>query len=115
MNQQFVSVTEARAKLKDLVDLVVSGKSRVVLVRESKPEVVLVRYSDISQSEETETREWQKRFDRLLREGRKAGRRWAKKQGIDLKKVTEDELYDLIDKTAGRHCCCCGSLRKHRS
>lgn len=101
MNQQFVSVTDARANLKQLMDLVVAGKSRVVLVRESIPQVVLVRYSDIVESEEREDKEWQVRFDRLLKEGKKAGRKWAKEQGIDLKKVTEEELYDLIDKTPG--------------
>lgn len=103
MQQQFVSVTEARANLKQLVDTVIAGKSQVVLVRESKPEVALVRYSDMIQSEELETKEWQKRFKRLLREGRKAGRRWAKEHGVDLKKITEEELYELIDKTTGRH------------
>lgn len=101
MNQQFVSVTDARANLKWLVDLVVAGKSRVVLVRDSQPQVALVRYSDMLQSDEAETKEWQTRFDRLLKEGKKAGRKWAKERGIDLKKVTEEELYDLIDKTAG--------------
>lgn len=100
MNQQFVSVTEARANLKQLVDLVVSGKSRVVLVRESKPQVALVRYADMDIAEEESQREWQKRFTQALREGRKYGRQWAKKQGIDLKKVTEEELYELIEKTA---------------
>lgn len=103
MNQTFVSVTEARANLKQLIDLVVAGKTRVVLVRESKPEVTLVRYDDLIAREEISEKEWQKRFDRLLREGKKAGRRWAKENGIDLKKVTENELYDLIDKTTGRH------------
>jgi len=98
MNQQFVSVTEARANLKRLVDLVVSGKSRVVLVRESKPELALVRYDDMIEREEMSEREWQKRWDRIFREGKKAGQKWAKKQGIDLKKVTEEELYEFIDK-----------------
>ena len=101
MMQQFVSVTEARARLKELMDIVATGKTRVVLVRESKPEFVLVRYDDVVRSEEAETKEWQERFRRALKEGRKFGRRWAKEQGIDLKKVTEEELYDLIEKTAG--------------
>ena len=45
MIQQFVSVTEARSRWKELVDLVVSGKAYVVLVRRSKPVVVMMPYS----------------------------------------------------------------------
>lgn len=96
MNQQFVSVTEARPKLKQLMDLVVSGKSRVILVRDSKPQVALVRYDDLVEQEEMSEKEWQKRWDEAMREGKKAGKRWAKEQGIDLKKISEEELYDRI-------------------
>lgn len=96
MQQQFVSVTEARANLKQLMDLVMVGKSRVVLVRDSKPEVMLVRYNDVIEKEEVSEEEWQKRFSEAMREGRAYGRRWAKKNGIDLKKVTQEELYDII-------------------
>lgn len=103
MNQQFVSVTEARANLKRLVDMVVAGKSRVVLVRESKPQVALVRYDEILEREEMSEREWQKLWDKALKEGKKAGRKWAKERGIDLRKVSEEELYDLINKATGRH------------
>ncbi len=98
MNQQFVSVTDARAKLKELMDIVMAGKSRVILVRDSKPEIALVRYDDVVQKEEMSEKEWKKRWDEAMSEGRKAGRRWAKAQGVDLKKISEEELYDLIDK-----------------
>jgi prevent-host-death family protein len=98
MQQQFVSVTEARANLKYLVDTVMAGKTRVVLVRESKPEVALVRYDDLVNQEVMSEKEWQKEWDKLLREGKKAGKRWAKENGIDLKKATEEQLYELIDK-----------------
>lgn len=98
MNQQFVSVTDARAKLKDLMDLVMTGKSQVVLVRDSKPEVALVRYDDMIERDATSEKAWQKRWDQLFRQGKKAGKAWAKKNGIDLRKTTEEELYDLIDK-----------------
>lgn len=98
MNQQFVSVTDARAKLKDLMDIVLAGKSRVILVRDSKPQVALVRYDDLVAREEMSEKEWQERWDEAMKAGRKAGRIWAKERGIDLKKVTEEELYELIDK-----------------
>lgn len=103
MNQQFVSVTDARANLKQLMDLVMTGKSRVVLVRDSKPEVALVRYNELVEREEMSEKEWKKRWDEAMKAGRKAGRRWAKEREIDLKKVSEEELYELIDKTSGRH------------
>ncbi|KKU88490.1 MAG: hypothetical protein UY16_C0006G0005 [Candidatus Gottesmanbacteria bacterium GW2011_GWA2_47_9] len=103
MMQQFVSVTEARARLKELMDIVKTGKTRVVLVRESKPEVALVRYDDIVRQEELSEEAWQKRWDEALKEGKEAGRRWAKERGIDLKKVTEQEFYDLIDKATSSY------------
>jgi len=96
MMQQFVSVTEARARLKELMDIVKTGKTRVVLVRESKPEVALVRYDDIVRQEELSEEAWQKRWDEALKEGKEAGR-------IDLKKVTEQEFYDLIDKATSSY------------
>lgn len=102
MNQQFVSVTDARAKLKDLMDIVMAGKSRVILVRDSKPQVALVRYDDLVAREEMSEKEWQELWDTAMREGRIVGKKWAKQQGIDLKKVTEEELYDLIDKVSDR-------------
>lgn len=97
MNQQFVSVTEARANLKKLMDLVMAGKSRVVLVRDSKPQAMIVPYADFAIQEKTTEEQWKKRWDRLFSEGKKLGKAWAKKKGIDLKKTSEEELYELID------------------
>ena len=47
-----------RAKLKELMDIVMAGKSRVILVRDSKPEIALVRYDDVVQKEEMSEKEW---------------------------------------------------------
>ena len=78
MNQQFVSVTDARAKLKELYGYRDGGKSRVILVRDSKPEIALVRYDDVVQKEEMSEKEWKKRWDEAMSEGQKAGPRWQK-------------------------------------
>lgn len=96
--QQIVSITDARNNLSELFNKVVSQGVEIIVVRDSEPEVVLSPYSKILEEGKLREKLFDFQFKRLLREGKKAGRAWAKKNGIDLKKISEDELYDLIDK-----------------
>lgn len=41
---------------------------------------------------------WQKDFDMLLKLGKKIGKAWAVKRGIDLRKLSEEEKYNLVAK-----------------
>jgi len=43
-------------------------------------------------------KKWQKDFDKLLKLGKKVGSMWAIKRGIDLKKLSEEEKYNLVAK-----------------
>lgn len=96
--QQIVSITDARNNLSQLVAQVVSQQQPVVIVRDSQPEVALVPYAKILADQKKADELWKMQWDKFIKEARKAGKRWAKKNKIDLKTISEEKLYDLIDK-----------------
>ncbi|OGK41224.1 hypothetical protein A3A74_04235 [Candidatus Roizmanbacteria bacterium RIFCSPLOWO2_01_FULL_35_13] len=59
--------------------------------------MVVYPYEQIFEQEEQKEKEWNIRFDKMLREGRKIGKAWLKKKGIDPKTLTEEKTYELID------------------
>lgn len=96
--QQIVSITDARNNLSQLVSSVAKKQQSVTIVRDSEPEAVLIPYTKLLEDERKSQKLWKLEWQRLMREGKKAGKRWAKKNNIDLKKISEEELYALIDK-----------------
>jgi prevent-host-death family protein len=95
--QQIVSITDARNNLSELVKRVSNQDVEIVIVRDSEPEAVLVPYCKILEEGKLKEKLFRLQFNRLLKEGRKAGKRWAKKNNIDLDKLSEEELYEIID------------------
>ena len=93
-----ISITQARNNLSQLVRNVASKKQRYILIRDSKPQAVLIPYEEVIKEEEN----WQAEFDRLMKQGRVHAKRWLKKQGLDKKDLTEAEQYELINRLAGR-------------
>lgn len=96
--QQIVSITDARNNLSQLVASVAKNQLPVTIVRDSEPEAVLIPYTKLLEDEKRNRELWKFEWQRLMREGRKAGKRWAKKNKIDVKKTSEKKLYELIDK-----------------
>ncbi|OGG31231.1 hypothetical protein A3I51_01375 [Candidatus Gottesmanbacteria bacterium RIFCSPLOWO2_02_FULL_38_8] len=96
--QQIVNITEARNDLSNLVSKVSKNRKPVVIIRDSKPEAVLVSYQEFISNQEEQKKLWDQTFENLQKEGKKAFRIWAKKRNIDVDKLTEEEVYDLIDK-----------------
>ncbi len=96
--QQIVSISDARKNLSQLVASVAKKQQSVTIVRDSEPEAVLVPYVKLLEDEKRSRELWKFEWQRLMREGKRAGKRWAKKSNIDLKKTSEEELYELIDK-----------------
>ena len=94
--QQIVSITDARNNLSQLVKQVTASLEPVVIVRDSEPEVALVPYAKIIENEKLEKLLWNLRWEELLKETKKAGKRWAKKNKINLKTISEEKLYELI-------------------
>ena len=95
---QIMNITDVRNNLGMLVKDVAQKDKTVVIIRDSLPEAVLIPYEKYAQDEDEKENIWQLRFERLLREGKKAGLTWAKKNKINLRKLSEEEKYDLIEK-----------------
>ena len=96
--QQIINITQARNNLSALVSRIAKDKKNVVIVRDSMPEAVLVPYREFVKNEADKEKLWKLEFEKLLSEGKKSFRVWAKKKNIDVDKLTEEEVYDLIDK-----------------
>lgn len=96
--QQIVSITDARNNLSRLVADVSRQDTSVVIVRDSVPEAVLMPYSRILKNDREKEKVWRLRFDRMMATGKKIGRQWVKKRRIDLDKLTEEEVYGLVEK-----------------
>lgn len=96
--QQIVNITDVRNNLSSLISDVSKDKKTIVIVRDSIPEAVLVSYRNYLNNEAERENQWKLEFENLLKEGKKSFRKWAKKKNIDLDKLSEEEIYDLIDK-----------------
>lgn len=96
---QLVSATFARNNFSDILDQVVAEKKTVILLRKSQPQAAIIPYEEI----EIKEKNWQREFSQAMRETRPYFLRWLKKQKINPKKLTEEKLYELIDRAAGRN------------
>ncbi|OGH18164.1 MAG: hypothetical protein A3F31_02715 [Candidatus Levybacteria bacterium RIFCSPHIGHO2_12_FULL_38_12] len=93
--QQIVNITQARNNLAKLVEKVKTTKQPVVIVQDSFPSVILYPYDEAIKQEEQREKLYKRELEDLLREGKKAFKRYLKKKGIT-KKLTEEETYDII-------------------
>lgn len=96
--QQIYNITQVRNNFSSLVSEVARKKKTMVIIRDSIPEVVLISYEEYIKTEEEKEKLWQVRFEKLLKEGKKAFRKWSKEKKINLKKLTEEKVYDIMDK-----------------
>jgi len=93
-----ISVTDARNNLSNLINQVSRQKKRVILLRKSKPQAVIIPYDEAQRAEEN----WQAEFKKLVAEAKPNFNHWLKKQRINKKTLTEEKLYELLDQAAGR-------------
>lgn len=93
--QQIVNITQARNNLAKLVEKVKTTKQPVVIVQDSFPSVVVYPYDEALKNEQRKEALFKRDLEDLLREGKKAFKRYLKKKGIT-KKLTEEEAYEII-------------------
>lgn len=96
--QQISNITQVRNNLSNFVSQVAREKKSVIIIRDSMPEAVLVPYEDYLKEEREKELLWQTRFDNLLKTGKKAFKTWAGKNKINLKKLKEEKMYEIVDK-----------------
>jgi len=95
---QILNISQVRNRLSNIVQSVAREGKNVVIVRDSLPEAVIIPYDQFEKNEEEVRKIWQLRFDRLMKDGKKLGKEWAKRQNIKLNKLTEEEKYALVKK-----------------
>lgn len=93
-----INITQARQNLSRLIDEIVATQQPKILIRESRPEAVIVPYEQYAQAESNWTRE----FDKSVTKARKSFRKFLVKRKIPYPK-TEEDMYGLVDKISGRH------------
>lgn len=93
---KIIGVTEARSKLRAILDEVAKKKESFILARGSKPEAVIIPYEEYLETQERAKELWQRRFSSALGESRLIFRDWLKRQGYDPDKLTEDEILRII-------------------
>lgn len=93
-----ISITQARQNLSQLIDEIVATQQPRVLIRESRPEAVIVPYNQYAKEKEN----WNREFMRLQTEARAQFKAHLAKQNIPYPK-TEEAMYAIIDKISGRH------------
>lgn len=96
--QQIINITDARKQLSRLVAAAAREKTEVVIIRDSVPEAVLLPYDRILKQEKDREILWRLHFSRLLSRGKLTGKLWAKRNKINLKTISEEKLYDLVEK-----------------
>jgi prevent-host-death family protein len=96
--QQILNITRARNDLSNIISKVAREKRKVVIVRDSMPEAVLVPYDEYVKEQNEKEKLWQLRFERLLSQGKKSLKKWAKKNKVDMGKLSEEKMYELVEK-----------------
>jgi len=91
-----IGVTEARAKLKTILDEVSKKKESYILARGSKPEAVIISYEEYLATQERTKELWEKRFNLALKKSRSIFKEWLRKRGYDPDKLTEEEISGII-------------------
>jgi len=93
-----INITQARNNLSKLITDVVTKRERVIIIRESTPEAVVIPYDEYQREEA----EWRSDFRQLMNASKKRFKNFLKAKGLKYPK-TEAEMYAVIDQVTGRN------------
>ena len=94
--EKIIGITEARIKIKDLVDKVSEKNETFVIARDSKPQAVLISYEEYVRNKEVIEENKKLRFEKVLEKSRMQFSGWLKKRGYDIEKLSEEEIERII-------------------
>lgn len=94
---KFIGITELRAKTRDVFDMVKNQEQAVVVMRESKPEAIIIPYKEFEVFLAEKRRLWNKRLDELTEAAKPYMERWLKRKGFIPQKVTGDKLVEILE------------------
>jgi len=94
--EKIIGITEARIKIKDLVDKVSEKNETFIIARESRPQAVLISYDEYVRNKEMIEENKKFRFEKVLEKSRMQFLQWLKKRGYDIEKLSEEEIERII-------------------
>ena len=92
--RQIVGITEFRNQLSGLAEQIVQTKEPVVVIRESRPELVVSSYEAYQEREEEFLKN---KALALLNQGQSAFKDYLKKKGFDPEKISDEKAEKILD------------------
>jgi|GEM_PF-2041009 len=96
---QIINVSKVRNNLSSIIEMVMRTKTPVVVVKDSQPSVVMYPYEQVLKEAEEKEKLWNERYNFLIKEGKKTGKKWLKEKGINVKTLNEEKIYELIEES----------------
>jgi len=93
---QLINISQARAKLSDVIARIQQTGEPTVIIQDSKPVVVIYPYEEEMRRQQKETQDWQDEYKKALEDSKKSFQKWLAKKGIDVQDIDEDQAYELI-------------------
>ncbi len=94
---KIIGVTEARSKLRMILEDVSKKGESYVLTRGSRPEAVIISYKEYQALQEQSKSLWNKRFETALKKTRAHFTDWLRQKGYELEKLTDEEIERIIE------------------
>lgn len=95
--EKIIGITDTRSKIKNIIDQVSDKKEVYIVTRDSRPEAVIMSYSEYLKNKEIIEESKKNRFEKTLEETRSHFTDWLKKRGYDIDKLSEEEIYRIIE------------------
>lgn len=92
---RIVSISDARNNLAKLIQSIKDTNEPIVIVQDSSPSAVLYPYNEAVANEKKKQQLFQIRFENLLDEGKKIGKKYLEENNIK-QPISEEEAYNLI-------------------
>lgn len=92
--RQIIGITEFRNQLSGLAEQIVQTKEPVVVIRESRPELVVFSYEAYQEREEEFLKN---KALALLNQGQSAFKSYLRKKGIDPEGLSDVEAGKILD------------------
>ncbi len=92
---RIVSISDARNNLARLIQTIKETREPVVIVQDSSPSVVLYPYDEALENEKKKQQLFQLRFENLLAQGKKIGKKYLDENNIP-QPLTDEQAYKLI-------------------
>ena len=93
-----IGITELRANTRKIFDLVKKEEIPLLVLRDSKPEAVIISYKDYELLTQETKRLWNNRLDKLAIKTKPYISKWLNKKGYNPNKITGDKLLEILEK-----------------